>query len=117
MLGLTDEFDVIFNTAEIGIAKPDEAVFRHVASDLGTTPTRTAFVDDLAVNVEGAATVGMHSHRFTEPRTSHRVPQIDGDPSQTASQTPQAGPVIPRTVGNERTPGDQCACAANVATA
>lgn len=65
VLNLTDEFDVIFNTAEIGIAKPDEAVFRHVVADLGTTARRTAFVDDLAANVEGAAAVGMQAHRFT----------------------------------------------------
>lgn len=66
VLDLTDEFDVIFNTAEIGIAKPDVAVFRHVLADLGTAAPATAFVDDLAANVEGAASMGIRAHRFTD---------------------------------------------------
>lgn len=64
VLDLTDEFDVIFNTAEIGIAKPDVEVFRHVVADLGTTAPRTAFVDDLPANVEGASATGMQAHHF-----------------------------------------------------
>ena len=59
VLDLLDEFDVVFNTAEIGIAKPDPEVFRHVCAELGTDPHRTAFVDDLAANVAGAASIGM----------------------------------------------------------
>ena len=68
VLDLLDEFDVVFNTAEIGIAKPDEEVFRHVCSELAVDPRRAAFVDDLQVNVDGAASVGMHSHRHTDRR-------------------------------------------------
>ena len=66
VLDLLDEFDVVFNTAEIGIAKPDPAVFRHVCSELGVEPGRTAFVDDLEKNVEGAASIGMHAHRHLD---------------------------------------------------
>lgn len=68
VLDLTDEFDVIFNTAEIGIAKPDVEVFRHVVADLGTTPPRTAFVDDLPANVQGASATGMQAHHFVGQR-------------------------------------------------
>lgn len=66
VLDLLDEFDVVFNTAEIGIAKPDEEVFRHVCAELSVDPGRAAFVDDLQVNVDGAASVGMHSHRHID---------------------------------------------------
>lgn len=59
VLDLLDEFDVVFNTAEIGIAKPDPEVFRHVCAELGTEPARTAFVDDQPGNVAGAASIGM----------------------------------------------------------
>lgn len=65
VLGIAQEFDVVFNTAEIGVAKPDEAVFRHVISVLGTSPQRTAFIDDLPANTEGAAALGLPVHRFT----------------------------------------------------
>ena len=64
VLGLTDEFDVIFNTAEIGVAKPDPAVFEQVLGALGTDARRTAFVDDLATNVAGAGDVGLVGHLF-----------------------------------------------------
>lgn len=64
VLDLLDEFDVVFNTAEIGIAKPDPEVFHHVCVELGVQPARAAFLDDLPENVDGAATVGMAAHRF-----------------------------------------------------
>lgn len=59
VLDLLDEFDTVFNTAELGIAKPDERVFRLVCRTLGTPPRRTAFLDDLERNVAGAAAIGM----------------------------------------------------------
>ncbi len=64
VLDLLDEFDAVFNTAEIGVAKPDPAIFHHVCEELGTTPGRTAFVDDLEENVRGAEDVGLLAHRF-----------------------------------------------------
>ncbi len=65
VLDLDRELDVVFNTAEIGVAKPDPAVFDHVVGSLGTTAAATAFVDDLEANVLGAAGVGIRAHRFT----------------------------------------------------
>ncbi len=62
-LDLTDEFDQIFNTAEIGIAKPEPAVFLHVLDELGREPSEVVFIDDLAANVEGARSVGIRSHQ------------------------------------------------------
>jgi len=62
-LDLTDEFDRIFNTAEIGIAKPEPAVFLHVLGDLDLTAAEVVFIDDLVANVEGARSVGIRSHQ------------------------------------------------------
>lgn len=62
VLDLVDEFDVIFNTAEIGIAKPDPAVFHLVCDALEVDPPTALFIDDLLVNVEGAATAGLRAH-------------------------------------------------------
>ena len=64
VLKLNEEFDVIINTAEIGVAKPDPAVFQEVLGALGTDARRTAFVDDLPTNVAGARQVGLAAHRF-----------------------------------------------------
>lgn len=65
VLDLLDEFDAVFNTAEIGIAKPDPEVFRHVCGQLSVSPGRTAFVDDLESNVVGALEAGLVAHHFT----------------------------------------------------
>jgi len=62
VLDLTDEFDVIFNTAELGMCKPDPEVFRHVLAALEVDASEAVFVDDLAANVEGARSVGMRAH-------------------------------------------------------
>lgn len=66
VLDLTDEFDVIFNTAEIGLAKPDPAVFRHVLGELDVSAGDAAFIDDMAPNVEGARAVGIASHQHQD---------------------------------------------------
>lgn len=79
VLDLLDELDVVFNSAEIGIAKPDPEVFLHVCRELGTAPPRTAFVDDLAANVEGAASLGMPSHQhISPPTTAHFLARLPG---------------------------------------
>jgi putative hydrolase of the HAD superfamily len=65
-LDLIDEFDVIFNTAEIGIAKPDPAVFHHVLGELGVSTDQAVFIDDLLENVEGARTAGLRAHQHTD---------------------------------------------------
>ncbi len=65
-LDLIDEFDVIFNTAEIGVAKPDPAVFHHVLGELGITAGAALFIDDLADNVDAAAALGIRSHQHVD---------------------------------------------------
>lgn len=66
VLDLHDELDEIFNTAEIGVAKPDPEVFRIVCGDLDVAPVDTLFIDDLAANVEGARVAGLRAHRHTD---------------------------------------------------
>ena len=66
VLDLTDEFDVIFNTAEVGIAKPDPEIFRYVLQELETTANETLFIDDLELNVEGARSIGIRSHQHVD---------------------------------------------------
>ena len=65
-LDLIDELDVIFNTAEIGVAKPDPEVFQHVLVELGISAGQALFIDDLAVNVEGARAVGITAHQHVD---------------------------------------------------
>jgi putative hydrolase of the HAD superfamily len=61
VLGIDEEFDVVFNTAELGVAKPAVEVFELVVTRLGVTPTTTVFVDDMEENVAGARAAGLHA--------------------------------------------------------
>ncbi|XVV02971.1 HAD-IA family hydrolase [Actinosynnema sp. CA-248983] len=54
-----DVFDVVVTSGEVGFAKPDRRIYLVVAERLGLAPSHCVFVDDLAVNVRGAAAVGM----------------------------------------------------------
>jgi putative hydrolase of the HAD superfamily len=62
VLGIDAEFDVIFNTAELGVAKPAPEVFAMACAELGVDAGATAFVDDLHENVDGARTAGLTAH-------------------------------------------------------
>lgn len=66
VLDLLDEFDAVFNTAELGIAKPDPDVFRLVCVSLGVDPPGALFVDDLLENVQGARTAGLRAHQHVD---------------------------------------------------
>ena len=60
-----DEFDVTVWSHLLGIAKPDEAIYRYVLTKLKLDPVEVLFLDDKAPNVEAAHAIGMRAHRFT----------------------------------------------------
>lgn len=64
-LGLTAHFDAIFNSAEIGWAKPDIRAFQHVLDALGLAGAEVFFTDDSASKLAGAEELGMPTHQFT----------------------------------------------------
>jgi putative hydrolase of the HAD superfamily len=53
-------FDVIVDSSEEGIRKPDPAIYLRTADRLGVDPTACVFLDDGAANVDAARDVGMH---------------------------------------------------------
>ena len=52
-------FDVVVVSGEVGLQKPDLAIYELTAERLGLPPGACVFVDDLAVNARAAATAGM----------------------------------------------------------
>jgi epoxide hydrolase-like predicted phosphatase len=52
-------FDVVITSGEVGMAKPDRRIYLLAAERLGLPAHECVFVDDLAVNVRGAAAAGM----------------------------------------------------------
>ena len=66
-------FDAVVISSEVGLRKPDPAIFLLAAERVGVPPTECVFVDDLLPNAEAAKAVGMEGivHRsaeFTVPR-------------------------------------------------
>ncbi|HEX7304407.1 HAD-IA family hydrolase [Lentzea sp.] len=57
LLGLDAEFDAVFNSARLGLAKPDPAIYRRVLDELGY-PTGV-FCDDSAENAAAASEAGL----------------------------------------------------------
>ena len=60
-----DEFDVTVWSHLLGVAKPDEAIYRYVLAKLKLDPGEVLFLDDKAPNVAAAHAIGMNAHRFT----------------------------------------------------
>ena len=64
-LGLARHVDAIVNSARIGAAKPEPAIYLAAAVAAGVPPERCLFVDDSATNVAAARALGMTGHHFT----------------------------------------------------
>ncbi|MCR3746099.1 HAD-IA family hydrolase [Lentzea californiensis] len=64
---LTAVLDAAVISGEVGLAKPDTEIYLLTAGRLNVKPEECVFVDDLAVNVRGAAEAGMVGvhHRST----------------------------------------------------
>jgi putative hydrolase of the HAD superfamily len=52
-------------SAEVGLIKPNEAIFRHMIEMYGLTPSQTVFLDDVQANVDSARSIGMEARLFT----------------------------------------------------
>lgn len=64
---IADAFDDLLISAEVGLVKPDPAIYQLALQRLGTQPHEAVFIDDMPANVEGARRVGMHAIRFINP--------------------------------------------------
>ncbi|SDJ81906.1 haloacid dehalogenase superfamily, subfamily IA, variant 3 with third motif having DD or ED [Lentzea albidocapillata subsp. violacea] len=64
---LTAVLDAAVISGEVGLVKPDTEIYLLTATRLNVKPEECVFVDDLAVNVRGAAKAGMVGvhHRST----------------------------------------------------
>lgn len=63
--GLTDLFDEIAISGEVGIIKPDPAIFKHTLKQMGIESAEAVFIDDNPSNTAAAETVGIRSIVFT----------------------------------------------------
>ena len=69
-------FGDIVVSGEVGLVKPDPAIYRLALERFGLSPGSCVFVDDRAVNVDGARAVGMRAVRFTDAATLRTDPAV-----------------------------------------
>ena len=75
---LTEAFSFRFLSFELGLVKPDAAIFEAVAARLPVPRRRVLFLDDNAVNVEAAEAAGFaagHARGLTGPATRSWRPE------------------------------------------
>jgi epoxide hydrolase-like predicted phosphatase len=71
---LAELFDQVVISGEVGLRKPDRAVFLLAAERLGLPPHRCVFVDDTKGNVEAAEAVGMRG--IVHERAEETIPEL-----------------------------------------
>ena len=65
-------FAGIVVSGEIGMVKPDRAIYDHLVGTYGLTPSRCLFIDDNQDNVAGAHAAGLQAIRYTSPARLRR---------------------------------------------
>lgn len=63
--GVANHFDVLVNSAEEGVKKPDPKIYQITCQRLGVKPGECIFVDDDNENIKGAENFGMKGIFFT----------------------------------------------------
>ncbi|MDQ3099482.1 MAG: HAD family phosphatase [bacterium] len=63
-IGLYDPFDSIILSDEVGMMKPNPAIFIHALSKLGINPNESIFIDDKLENVDAANSIGIYGIQY-----------------------------------------------------
>jgi epoxide hydrolase-like predicted phosphatase len=58
-------FPIVVDSCEVGMRKPDPAIYEHTCTELGVAPSAAVFVDDNAENIAAATAVGLESVHFS----------------------------------------------------
>lgn len=59
-----DVFDITIFSAEVGMVKPDAAIYQHTLQELKVAPAEAVFVDDFPENIAAARKMGLHTVHF-----------------------------------------------------
>ena len=59
--GIHDMWDVVINSARVGVAKPDSRIYQIAAERIGVPPEACLHIDDLEANVRGAEAAGFRA--------------------------------------------------------
>ena len=54
-----DTFDVVIESSKVGMRKPNPGIYELACTEMGITPDRALFIDDLGINLKPARALGM----------------------------------------------------------
>jgi putative hydrolase of the HAD superfamily len=69
---LWESFDVVVESAVVGLRKPDPRIYALVCEKLALAPARVAFLDDIGRNLKPARELGMATIKVDEPDAALR---------------------------------------------
>ena len=61
---ITDQFDDMIISAEVGLLKPDRRIYELAARRLGVQTDEALFIDDMLINIEGAQIAGLQAIQY-----------------------------------------------------
>jgi HAD superfamily hydrolase (TIGR01549 family) len=74
---LADEFNYLFNSANIGLKKPDPKIFLHCLEKLTVSPKQCIFIDDNEVNIQAAKLLGIQAILYSPNNHANFLDQIN----------------------------------------
>lgn len=78
---LSELFDEVVLSSEVGIIKPDPEIFSIASCRLGLSPEECVMIDDVPVNTDGAASIGMKTVVFnTNDQCMAEITTLIGHP-------------------------------------
>ncbi|MDP7067901.1 MAG: HAD-IA family hydrolase [Acidimicrobiales bacterium] len=64
---ITEMFEVVIESAKVGIRKPDPRIYEMACTELKVDPHSCAYLDDLGINCKPAAALGMTAIKVVDP--------------------------------------------------
>lgn len=73
-----DWFEAVIVSGDVGLVKPDPAIFQLLIDRHGLEPARTVFIDDTEANIQTATSLGFRAIRFTSADALRRELTVMG---------------------------------------
>jgi len=64
---LGDVFDIVVESARLGMRKPDPRIYEHACAQLAVVPSACVFLDDIGANLKPARAMGMTTIKVRDP--------------------------------------------------
>ncbi len=72
MLPVEELFETVVDSAFVGVRKPDPRIYELTLGRVGLRPESCIFIDDMEINCEAAAGLGLHAVHFRETAQARR---------------------------------------------